>query len=123
MNEKHLIERVRSGLDQSAADLDRQTLDGLADARATAVERRRRTRLALAGDGAGTAGLGRGPFLARRWAAAAALLAAATATVYWHGREPAGDPADIDAALLASDLPLKAYTDPRFPAWLQRAEP
>lgn len=121
MNEKRLIERVRAALDEGTRGLDRQVLQRLAAARAAAVTRQRSAEpaLALAGRHGALPG---GAFGPRRWAAVAALLLAATVTVYWQSREQPVDPADVDAALLASDLPLKAYTDPRFPAWLQRAE-
>ncbi len=121
MNEKQLIERVRAALDEGTRGLDRQVVGRLAGARAAAVNRQRRAvpALALAGHHGPLAGRSFGP---RRWAVVAALLLAVTFAVYWQGREQPVDLADVDAALLASDLPLKAYTDPRFPAWLQRTE-
>ena len=121
MNEKQLIERVRAALDEGTRQLDREVLGRLAAARAAAVARQQAAEptLALAGRHGPLAVRSVGP---RRWVAVAALLLAATFAVYWQSREQPVDMAEVDAALLASDLPLKAYTDPRFPAWLKRAE-
>ena len=42
---------------------------------------------------------------------------------YWQYLEQQGaDLGDIDAALLADDLPVNAYLDHRFDAWLKRSE-
>ncbi|MFZ5555363.1 MAG: DUF3619 family protein [Pseudomonadota bacterium] len=124
MNEKELAERVCSALNHSTRQLDRDTLARLAGARNAALAQHRATRAegALAGLGVAGAGVSFRSRPARRWAAVAVLLVAATLVVYWQGREPAADVADIDAALLAGDLPLHAYTDPRFPAWVRRNE-
>lgn len=123
MNEKKLVEHVRSALNHGTRHLDRDTLSRLSEARRAAVARLPEAQpergLAAAG-GVGRAARGTP---SRRWMAAAALLIAATVTVYWQSREREPDLADIDTGLLASELPLKTFTDPGFPAWLKRAEP
>ena len=46
-----------------------------------------------------------------------AILIAAGGASYLQTRQP--EPDDIDALVLASDLPIRAYTDQDFDAWLK----
>lgn len=50
--------------------------------------------------------------------AALALLLGVGLAYYWNAFEQAGENEEIDSALLADDLPPKAYLDPGFQAWL-----
>ena len=50
----------------------------------------------------------------------AALLGVALTTIYgWQQSQKAAEFADIDSRLLAGDLPIDAYIDKGFDAWLK----
>ena len=56
----------------------------------------------------------------RTLAALAALALGIAGTYVWNAYQTADENADTDAALLADDLPVEAYTDQGFRAWLAR---
>ncbi len=53
--------------------------------------------------------------------AAAALIVALIAVVYWQNLGPSNDIAEIDLGLLTDDLPINAYLDRGFDSWLKRS--
>ncbi|MDP2240042.1 MAG: DUF3619 family protein [Burkholderiales bacterium] len=53
--------------------------------------------------------------------AAAALIVALIAVVYWQNLGPSNDFAEIDLGLLTDDLPINAYLDRGFDSWLKRS--
>ncbi|KJR94958.1 DUF3619 family protein [Burkholderia pseudomallei] len=121
--------KVRRALDERAASLPAATADRLAAARRAALARKKPDAAivlvtALAG-GAGTLEL-RPPgeprsSLARRLARAwplALLLAGLIGIAYWEDMQRTAELADIDAAMLSDDLPLTAYLDHGFNAYL-----
>ncbi len=57
----------------------------------------------------------------RSFLAITALMLGMIGTYYWNNYEDADDDAEIDSALLADDLPITAYTDQGFHAWLDRS--
>jgi hypothetical protein len=57
----------------------------------------------------------------RTLAALAALALGIAGTYVWNASQAADENADTDAALLADDLPVEAYTDQGFRAWLERS--
>ncbi|MEO1768059.1 DUF3619 family protein [Thiobacter aerophilum] len=122
MNETEFARRIREHLNFGACHLDRKVL--------TRLEAARRQALAgLAVEPAhehawqwATAGHGRHgshPTL-RRWLPLAMLLALLAGALYWQQTFHTPDE-DVDAALLADDLPLDAYLDHGFQAWLERS--
>jgi hypothetical protein len=56
-----------------------------------------------------------------RWVSVALLLAALATALYWQQQQQDTSDDDVDAALLSSDLPLNAYLDRGFQAWLDRS--
>ena len=54
--------------------------------------------------------------------AVAMSLALLFALGYWQFSDTGSDVGDIDALLLADDLPVNAYLDHRFDAWVRRSE-
>ncbi|KGW49913.1 DUF3619 family protein [Burkholderia pseudomallei] len=117
--------KVRRALDERAASLPAATADRLAAARRAALARKKPDAAivlvpALAG-GAGTLEL-RPPgeprsSLARAWPLAL-LLAGLIGIAYWEDMQRTAELADIDAAMLSDDLPLTAYLDHGFNAYL-----
>ncbi|GAB7539519.1 DUF3619 family protein [Burkholderia sp. 3C] len=124
--------KIRRALDERAADLPPSATDRLAVARRAALARKKPDPgivlvPALAGNMAGGFGLLPGPAarppasLARRLVRAVpllVLLAGIVGIAYWENLEHTAELADIDAAMLNDDLPLNAYLDHGFNAYL-----
>ena len=104
MNEHEIAKKITTYLDRGTAELKAGTAFKLQRARQRALSQlaeRTQPELALAGGGT---------FGARRVLADARL---------WQQR----DIEETDAAILASDLPIEAYLDQGFQAWLKHSEP
>jgi hypothetical protein len=121
MNETQFAYRVRQHLNQGMR-LDARIAAQLRAAREQALERQRAepmTGLALASNAMGRIGGARG--LSLRVLLPLAILAAAFATtVAWQQTQRAAEVEELDAQLLSSDLPIDAYLDQGFAAWLKR---
>jgi hypothetical protein len=114
MNQDDFARRIIGRLDPHLAKLPEGIVKQLADARVSALQGRPMPtplHLRLAG-----------------WVASHRLLGAAlpalfalvvVGAVFFLQSEPAHDPFDVEAALLADELPIHAYTDPGFDAWLR----
>jgi hypothetical protein len=119
MNENDLARRIVAQLDRSLAKLPTSTAQRLEAARAAALARYR------PGDSTpgqswvdrllGSHGLRQG-LAVRLVLPVAIVIASLTGLIYWqissHFEE------EVDAGLLAGELPLHAYIDPGFDTWL-----
>ena len=123
----NLAYKIRHALDEQLDHLPASTVDRLAAARAAAMARKKPDAARFgfsAGAGAGWRGLGAflaGPTLSRL-AIAVPLLALVIGMggFYQHEQQQQlAALADIDAAVLADELPLTAYLDPGFNAYLE----
>jgi hypothetical protein len=119
VNEDDLAGRIVAKLDRSLAELPTATARRLEAARATALARYRPGNsspgqfwlVRLLGD----QGLRRG--LAMRLVLPAAIvIASLTGLIYWQTSSHYEE--ELDAGLLAGELPLHAYIDPGFDTWL-----
>jgi hypothetical protein len=138
--ELEFVRELRRALDESAASLPASATDRLAAARRTALARKkvepvfvRVPALAAAGAvGAAGASVGLPDGLAAprrrsplaRFALAwplIALVAGLFAIAYFEDQQRTAELADIDAAMLSDDLPLTAYLDHGFNAYLSRS--
>lgn len=121
MNEAQFARQVRQRLDDSLR-LDASIAAGLRAAREQALARHRPEawgELALAGRA--SVRLGSRRELALRVVLPLVVLAVAFATTYaWQQRQRAAEVEELDALLLTSDLPIDAYLDQGFAAWLKR---
>jgi hypothetical protein len=134
--ELEFARQVRRALDENAASIPPATVDRLAAARRAALARKKPDPVsapvlapALAGAGmpAGVPQIDfpqrrRSPL--RRFALAwplAALVVSLIGIAYWEDQQRTAELADIDAAMLSDDLPLNAYLDHGFNAYLSRA--
>jgi len=125
---EHLIGRsIKRELDRGLG-LPADALARLSDARTRALERQRSRAPFPVLAGAGRIGLrlsGPAQWFAHVILPAALLVAAAIGVQQWQERESsaqaASEIADLDADLLKSDLPIDAYLDRDFQAWLQRS--
>jgi hypothetical protein len=128
--------KVRRALDESITTLPAASLDKLAAARRTALARKKTEKVAapvfapaLAGAGMapslGSAASGssgkRGRFsrLTLAWPLLA-LVVGLAGIAYWEDQQRTAELADIDAAMLSDNLPLDAYLDHGFNAYLTR---
>jgi hypothetical protein len=131
--------QLRRALDDSAANLPPAAVDRLAAARRAAIARKKPEPVhapvfvpAFAG-AAGAGGFG-GGFAApdeprrssrlRKFALAwplVVLLAGLAGIAWYEDQQHTAELADIDAAMLSDDLPLNAYLDHGFNAYLSRA--
>jgi Protein of unknown function (DUF3619) len=124
--------QMRRALDETAASIPAATVDRLAAARRAALTRKKPETVsapvfvpAFAGAGMPQANLPqrrRSPL--RRFALAwplAALVVSLVGIAYWEDQQRTAELADIDAAMLSDDLPLNAYLDHGFNAYLSRA--
>jgi hypothetical protein len=127
MNEHEIANKIKTYLDRGTADLKAGTVFRLQRAREAALSRLtepiRSPEFALAGSGGGT--LGGRRFLAdvRIWIGVLLLVGGTLSYQYWQAAQQARDIEETDAAILASELPIEAYLDRGFQAWLKRSEP
>ena len=125
MNEPELARKIVQHLDHGLDQIKQGTLYQLQSARKAALDRYREAPqpvlgLAWAGDIAFRIGHSR-YFNARNLLALGLLLLSLIGVTYWQVMTQANDIAEIDASLLTSDLPINAYLDSGFEAWLKRS--
>ena len=79
--------------------------------------------MALAGGGDPAASPGRRHVLAdaRVWIGVLLIVGAVLYFQYWQSVQQVRDLEETDAAILTSDLPIEAYLDRGFPAWLKHS--
>ena len=123
MNESKFGYQIKQQLDQ-ALDLDAATVSRLKVAREQAVARQRVSEpvFVLAWVDAVVGRLSGNPASASIVLAGAALILALVGIQYWQRAPSVEELAEIDAALLTSDLPINAYLDNSFDTWLKRSQ-
>jgi hypothetical protein len=125
--EREFTLKLRHALDESAARLPAFTRDKLAAARHTALARKKSKPQAT--PAFAYAALHIPAFEQRvsplrqlaRVLPLVALIVGIVAVAYWEDAQHATELAEIDAAMLSDDLPLNAYLDHGFNAYLSRA--
>jgi hypothetical protein len=121
MNEQQFGHLIKQTLNQGF-ETDATVLAKLKVARETALERQRVSAafplLAWAGN---TTGTGSGPraMLPRLLLPTLLLVLGLFAVNYWYQLQQAEETVEIDSAVLLGDLPLDAYLDKGFGAWLK----
>lgn len=124
MNESDLARKITRHLDIGLDLLKGETLARLQTARRKALAAytpKHRTIFGLAwASHAGHDGKPDGfqPFQSA-WVPFAALIFGLLLATYWQNHPQMGDQPEIDAFLLAEDLPVNAYLDYGFEAWLE----
>lgn len=118
MNEQAFHLWVKQRLDRAASDLDRDTAARLHEARRRALSRQK-----VAVHGFSLAGIGNmltGHFQSARRTLLSTLAVAALAVgaAYFGQLEYEAEIEEVDSALLADDLPIDAYLDRGFDAWV-----
>lgn len=122
MNETDLAKRIVKVLDQRLNDISPAALARLAGARRSAMEHHRRRSTASPRWSAAMDWV-RGWMVAHGVAARVgvpvAFAALVAATVLYLDTTTHHESIEVEAALLADELPIHAYTDPGFDAWLR----
>ena len=125
MNESEIASRIVRHLNQGLGTIKQGTLYQLQSARQAALDRYREAPqpvfgLAWAGDLAFRVSHNR-YFNARNVFALGLLVLSLIGVTYWQIVIQANDIADVDSSLLTDDLPINAYLDSNFEAWLKRS--
>jgi hypothetical protein len=119
--------KIKKMLDHGAEGLDTRVVDRLAEARENALSRYGHEPARVLDWAAAPAG-GRRPYAGneqrtlrlRLVLLAAIVLSAVAIAVSWKSANTPPDIADIDASLLTDELPINAYLDKGFDAWVKR---
>ena len=123
MNEQQTAYRIRQLLNRGL-DLDAGTLARLEGARERALSRQRVAApsfvLGWADNVIGRFG-GPASLIPRMLLPMAVLILGLIAVNQWRDSQTAAEIEEIDAAVLTGDLPLDAYLDKGFDAWLKRS--
>jgi hypothetical protein len=126
MNETEIAAKIKTYLDHGAAELKPRARYRLQLARQAALARldapQTAPELALAGAG-GRLGERRAFTDLKVWLGILLLVGAAASYQYWQTVQQQRDIEETDAAILSSELPIEAYLDRGFQAWLKHSEP
>lgn len=121
MNDNDLAKKIIAHLDYGTSRLDGRTQYRLQAARQHALEAYAKPHhgFSLAwGSHAGKSGHSGAHSPFRIWTPLLVLVLGLMFVTYWQTTQQTNDVADIDAHLLAEDLPIHAFTDHGFDAWL-----
>lgn len=126
MKEQDLAKKIVRELDHGSASLDRHTVARLQTAREAAMTQYRAHQsvhsLTLANHGL-SLNHGRDWISQHRlWLPIAVLVIGLTAIAYWQTSLQDDDLVDVDASLLASELPVHAFVDHRLSTWLESSK-
>jgi len=123
MNEQQITYRIKQLLNRGL-DLDAGKLARLKAAREAALVRQRvESRVPLLAWADNVIGRSGGPsaLIPRVLLPMAVLILGLIAVNQWRDSQLAAEIEEIDAAVLTSDLPIDAYLDKGFDAWLKRS--
>ena len=120
MNEQHFAYKIRLHLNRGLHELRPQTADRLLAARQRALANQRQAvrQSVLASVGGFVHYQFENPRL-RQAVGALALLLSVVGSTYWIADQRVAELGEIDSALLADELPISAFTDIGFDAWLK----
>jgi len=119
MKDQELAKKIIRHLDGGLSLLNQSTLNQLKSARKEALNHYHAHKSVFSLGWAGHFSSGHGVHSSRFWLPTIALILALAGMLYWQDTQQNGDAVEIDAALLAGDLPLHAYFDEDFNAWLE----
>jgi len=123
MNERDLGSKIARHLEHGASQLRQGTLYRLQAARNAAMQKyHAEPAIGLAGEGLTASRLRHSQLLSARILLPLALvLLSLGGIVYWQTAKQSNDIEEIDAHLLTDDLPINAYLDKDFDAWLKHS--
>ena len=124
MRARRIAQKMVCALDDSLENLDPKISKRLHESRqkALAVQRPTEARLGIAGIAATVGVSSRSEILSLRRSALIllALASFAAGTSYWGHVQRQTEIEEVDIALLTDDLPIDAYLDRGFDAWLKK---
>ncbi|PWB49104.1 MAG: hypothetical protein C3F18_10700 [Nitrosomonadales bacterium] len=124
MNERDIAKRITQHLNYGANQLDRSVLERLQSARKQALAAHASPQqvfgIAMAGHGDVHSGHHGHHGHLRFWISLAVLLLGLLIAFNWQEINGA-DPDDVDANLLAGELPVHAFLDSDFNSWLDQS--
>jgi len=126
MNEKLFGYKIKHALNQGLTEQDPLVAARLTEARTRALAVQRQSRVSTWSLMTGNISLeGRAPFeFAGRYLLPLAVLVLGLLAVnVWQQHQQAIEIEEIDTAVLTGDLPIDAYLDKGFDAWLKRSSP
>jgi hypothetical protein len=125
MNEHEIAKKITGYLDRGTAELKAGSAYRLQGARQQALLRLAQLEHGsdLALTGGSTLGERRLVGGMRIGIGVVLLVAGILSYQYWQAEQQAHDIEETDAAILASELPIEAYLDEGFQAWLKHSEP
>ncbi len=134
MNEHETAKNITGYLDRGTAELRAGTAFKLQRARERALARlsaqpQHAPQLAVAGPGGRSFGQRRFFADVRLWIGVLLIGGGVLGYQYWQAEQQAQQAQqareieETDAAILSSELPIEAYLDQGFEAWLKRSEP
>lgn len=120
MNDREFGNKIKQDLNYGLGRLDARVIERLKQARENALDQYDAQEQAVSSNAFAFAGQ-RGhahhhSFSPRKWLPFAMVLLALIGVMYWQ--QEMNHDEDVDAALLASDVPLNVYTDHDFHSWL-----
>ena len=119
MNEPQAGKKIAQILDQGLDNIRQGTLDRLQSARSASLENYRSAdTIVNVGCGASARNGHEWHLKSRRFVSLVSLLFALMGIVYWQSLQQSDENEDIDIMLLIDDLPVNAYLDNEFEAWL-----
>lgn len=121
MSEQDRAKKIAQQLDQGLTQIGPNIITRLQGARRAALARHGAREpvfgLAWAGHGRGNPSHGHANY--QLWLPLIALVLGLSTVTYWQTTQQNGDNEEVDAALLAEDLPIHAYLDKDFDIWLE----
>lgn len=124
MNELHFAYKVRQHLNVGLHDLHPETASRLVAAREKALASQKRTANQSALATAGSFVMHQFDNLRfKQILATLVLVLCVVFSSFWMADQRVNEQSDVDSALLADDLPIGAYTDTGFNAWLRSTSP
>ncbi|MDE2365463.1 MAG: DUF3619 family protein [Betaproteobacteria bacterium] len=118
MNESEIGRKAAQLLDLGLDDMKQSTLNRLQSARRASLENYHVAEVAVS-VGQGAAARGHDwHHGTRKLLSAIALLFAIAGVIYWPALQPGDENEEIDIMLLVDDLPINAYLNDEFDAWL-----
>jgi hypothetical protein len=128
MNELQIARKIRHVLDVGVEQIDSGRLERLRGARARALlaQKQPAPAVGFARVGSALAQFPDADAVSRVLLPLAALIVGLAMIFQWQSMQPTmtvAEAEEIDAALLTSELPINAYLDRGFDAWLKRSSP
>jgi hypothetical protein len=119
MNDPQTGKKIAQMLDQGLDDIKQETLDRLQSVRRASLENHRSAETIVNVGRSASARNGHEWHLkSRRFVSLVSLLLALIGIAYWQSLQQSDENEDIDIMLLIDDLPVNAYLDNEFEAWL-----